>query len=184
MGPANHYNPQKINILEYYSPTLNSITPIPSQSILVQHSGTEFIVHLDSGATVSFVTLRLAQSLNINIKPNGQLALLADEKTRMQSLGEVNILVLTGGRIVLRLRALVVKQLQVACYAGTTFHVDNDVTANITNGTISIHGGKFNIVQHNKLLPGAPTAHPPPALTVQELAEQENVQATLTYLGS
>ena len=95
--------PGEINPLESYQTSINSITPIPCQSFMVKFFGATFLVHLDSGATVSFITLRLARSLNIKIKANGQLALLADEKTRMQSLGEIDILIMTGGTIVLRL---------------------------------------------------------------------------------
>ena len=145
---------------------LNSITPVPSQSFIVNYQDTAFEIHLDSGATVSFIKLQLAQSLNITIYPNGQLAQLADEKTRMQSLGEINILITTNGTILLRLRALVVKQLQVGCYAGTTFHVDNQIEANISSGTISLHNGKFVIRQFNKFAIGGPLAHPPPAQTI------------------
>ena len=48
----------------------------------------------------------------------------------MQSLGEIDILVTTD-KYVLRLRALVVTDLQVEAYAGTTFHVDNGIEADI-----------------------------------------------------
>ena len=60
--------------------------------------------------------LETAQRLGVKILPNGQLALLADEKTRMQSIGEINALV-NLGHIVLRMRALIVNHLQVECYA-------------------------------------------------------------------
>ena len=157
--------------IESYGTCLNSITPIPVQNFLVSFAEASFLVHLDSGATVSFIRLQLAESLNINIKPNGQLALLADEKTRMKSLGEIDILIIVGGKIILRLRALVVKQLQVQVYAGTTFHVDNEIVAEMTSGTISLHGGKFKIKQLNQVAAGGPIAHPPPALTMDELVK-------------
>ena len=145
---------------------LNSITPVPCQSFLVKYQNNTFPLHLDSGATVSFIKLQLAQSLNVTIYPNGQLAQLADEQTRMQSLGEINILITTNNKILLRLRALVVKQLQVGCYGGTTFHVDNGIEANISSGKISLHNGNFEIMQYNKFATGGPPAQPPPAQTI------------------
>ena len=171
MTPVDSSNiyPDEINLLESYGTSLNSITPIPVQSFLVKFAESNFLVHLDSGATVSFIRLQLAISLKIKIRPNGQLALLADEKTRMKSLGEIDILIMTGGKIILRLRALVVKELQVQVYAGTTFHVDNEIVAEMTSGTISLHGGKYTIKQYNYIAPGGPMAYPPPALTMDDL---------------
>ena len=85
--------------------------------------------------------------------------MLADQKTRMASLGEVDFLV-TLDNIQLRIRALVMKNLQADCFAGTTFHADNDVETNIKKGTITLHG-KFVVDQHN-LVRDMPV-HPPPA---------------------
>ena len=161
----------EINGLESYNTILNTITPIPCQSLLAKYEGKDFLVHLDSGATVSFIKLETALSLHLKIKPNGQLALLADEITRMQSLGEIDIVIVTNGKIFLRLRALVVKRLQVGCYGGTTFHVDNGVTADMTSGKISLHHGKFEVDQYNKVKPGGPIAHPPPVLTTEDCGQ-------------
>ena len=122
---------------------MNSITPVPSQSVSVKFNNHKFLIHLDSGATVSFITVSTILKLGVQLKPNGQLAMLADEKTRMQSLGEIDILITTNDTIVLRLRALVVEHLKVDCYAGTTFHVDNHVKADITTGFVSLHGGSL-----------------------------------------
>ena len=55
--------------------------------------------------------------------------------------------------IVLRMRALIVNHLQVECCAGTTFHVDNGVKADVSAGTILLHHGKFKVEQYNKTLP-------------------------------
>ena len=90
---VNHVLSTEINHLAPYFPSLNSITPVPGQSILVTYGRITFVISLDSGATVSFMRLSTAQKLGLNILPNGQLALLADEKTRMQSIVEVNELV-------------------------------------------------------------------------------------------
>ena len=87
-------------------------------------------ITLDSGATVSYIKLSKAVSLGLTILPNHQLALLADEKTRMASIGEVDFQVFLNS-ICMRVRALVMKNLQVECFGGTTFHVDNDIQARI-----------------------------------------------------
>ena len=54
-------------------------------------------ITLDSGATVSYLRYTKATELGITILPNNQLALLADQKTRMASLGEVDFIVLIQG---------------------------------------------------------------------------------------
>ena len=59
--------------------------------------------------------------------------------------------------------------MQADCFAGTTFHVDNQIEANVSTGIVSIHGGKFSIKQHNSSPAGRPRAYPPPALTVGDL---------------
>ena len=123
------------------------ITSIPSQVLLVQYNNLPFNITLDSGATVSYVKLDVATRLKLDIKPNSQLALLADQKTRMASLGEVNVVVCLEN-IQLRLSALVMRHLQAECFGGTTFHVDNSIETNIKQGTLSIHG-KFIVKQSN-----------------------------------
>ena len=104
-------------------------------------------ITLDSGATVSYIKLSKATELNLPIFSNNQLALLADKKTRMASMGEVDFNVKLNN-ISLRVRALVMKNLQVDCFGGTTFHVDNDIEASIKTGTISIQG-KYKVRQSN-----------------------------------
>ena len=157
---------KEINNLSNYFPSLNSITPVPGQCILVTYGNYSFVISLDSGATVSFMKLETAQRLGLKILPNGQLALLADEKTRMQSIGEINVLV-NLGHIVLRMRALIVSHLQVECYAGTTFHVDNGVKADISAGTILLHHGKFKVNQYNPPSGGKPRPYHPPMLSLE-----------------
>ena len=109
--------------------------------MIVMYERTVFEIWLDSGASVSFITLDLTTRLELKIAPNGQLALLADASTRMKSLGEVHLCVHIKG-VVLRLRALVVESLPVDCYGGTTFHVENNITTDIARGLISIHDRK------------------------------------------
>ena len=132
------------------SPTLNRMSPIPSQIISVAYRALSLDITLDTGATVSYIRLAEAQQLALHFKPNGQLAILADKKTQMASLGEVDFIVFVDS-IALRVRALVMKNLQAACFGGTTFHADNDVQARITTGNILLHN-KFLIKQSNPLI--------------------------------
>jgi hypothetical protein len=89
--------------------------------------------------------------LNIPILPNNQLALLADDKTKMASLGEIDI-TLNRGQISCRFRALVMKTLQADAFGGTTFHEDNDIQGRIKTRQIKIHN-KFLLLQTNDTLP-------------------------------
>ena len=129
------------------SPNLNRMTPIPSQMLTVSYKSSSLDITLDTGANVSYIRLSEAQQLGLDIMPNNQLALLADMQTRMASLGEVNFIVQVQN-IVLRIRALIMKNLQAACFGGTTFHADNDITARVKTGEILIHN-KFLIKQSN-----------------------------------
>ena len=70
-----------------------TIISIPSQVFCVTYNSIPFNITLDSGATVSYMKLEVAIRLGVNIQPNNQLALLADQKTRMSSLGEIDIVI-------------------------------------------------------------------------------------------
>ena len=124
-----------------------TIISIPSQVFRVSYNSIPFNITLDSGATVSYMKLEVAIRLGVNIQPNNQLALLADQKTRMSSLGEIDIVIHIND-ILMRLRALVMRDLQAECFGGTTFHVDNKLTADIGRGVMSVHG-KFVVSQSN-----------------------------------
>ena len=99
---------------------LNRLTPIPSQMFLVHFNQHPLRITLDSGATVSYIRMSEVSRLGINVMPNNQLALLADRQTRMASIGEIDVTVQVG-KINLRLRALVMHNLQADCFGGTTF---------------------------------------------------------------
>ena len=146
---------------------MGAITPVPSQALTVEYKNNPFRIDLDSGATVSFIKQDIALKFKLPIKSNGQLALLADKKTRLRSLGEIDIIVTetTTQNVVLRLRALVVLDLGVDCYGGQTFHLDNGIVDNITLRTISFHHGNYVIEQPTKHVP---IAYPPPYLSITE----------------
>ena len=112
---------------------MDRIIPIPSQILQVWYHGTSLQITLDSGATVSYLKLETAQKLALKIAPNSQLSLLADQQTRMASMGEVDFIV-TMNNINMRVRALIMKNLQAECFCGTTFHADNDIETRIKFG--------------------------------------------------
>ena len=113
------------------------------------YNNNPFHITLDSGATVSFIRKSYADKHNIPILPNNQLALLADDKTRMTSLGEIDI-TLQRGDLNVRLKALVMDKLQADCFGGTTFHHENNVQAKIRSREIKVD--KHTFPQTNELL--------------------------------
>jgi hypothetical protein len=110
--------------------------------------------------------------------PNNQLAMLADKIHRLRSLGEIDVLITETetNNVVLRLRALVVENLNVPCYGGQTFHLDNGIVDDVTRSSISLHNGKFQIHQQNKY--GHLVPHPPPYLTLS--GKQDQPQSLLS----
>ena len=124
-----------------------TIMSIPSQRLSVQFENSSFDITLDSGATVSYIKYDIASWLKLKIYPNNQLALLADQKTRMSSIGEIDIVVYVNN-IQLHLRALVMQNLQAECFGGTTFHVDNGIEPNIKDGMMLLHS-KYLVKQSN-----------------------------------
>ena len=141
--------------------------PVPSQTRTGRLGKKKFDIDLDSGATVSFLRLDVAERLNLKLLPNVQLALLADKVSQMKSLGEVNIEIIEmqSEHIILRLRALVVKTLGVECYGGQTFHLDNGIVDNVSQENISFHNGRFKISQKDKY--GKLVAYPPPCYSTK-----------------
>ena len=125
---------------QYGNPVvISTITPIPSQTLDTYLGQDRLTITLDSGATLTFIKLSVAKRLGLKISPNGQLALLADEETRMASLGEIDTEVVHEN-IILRLRGLVMNKLQADCFGGTNFHKDNQIQTDIAEGTITLHG--------------------------------------------
>ena len=77
-------------------PILNRLACIPSQILLVKYKNHSLQITLDTGATVSYIRRSKAVELGLQILPNDQLALLADQCTKMVSQGEVDFLVSLG----------------------------------------------------------------------------------------
>ena len=140
--------------------------------LMAKFRGKVFPVTFDNGATVSFIREDLAIALGLKFQPNAQLASLADSRYSIKSLGEVNFIVTekTTGKALLRIRALIMKNLAVPCYGGQTFQLDNSAYADISTVTISLHSGRFLINQGPYT---GPPAQPPPVQSVDDLGPPE-----------
>ena len=99
----------------------------------------------------------------------------------MASLGEVDFLSYVGNNIVVRVRALIMKNLQASCFGGTTFHADNDITARITSGEILLHN-KFLVKQSNP--PGLLPLYPPPMQQLHSPTETNPLGCSSSLLSS
>ena len=113
---------------------------------------------------MSYIRDDTVKRLGIPIQPNNQTAQLADEITRMKSLGEIDCVIYTTEKICLRLRALVLSQIGADCYGGLTFHKDNHLVADIVEGTVTCHGGKYTLHLERDQRTSGPS-YPPPSLT-------------------
>ena len=159
LDSAEHFNSMPIS---------RRLFPIPSQVLRTKYGTKELSITLNSGATVSYLKLEKAHELDLSILPNNQLALLAD---KIASVGEVDFLV-TVCDIKPRIRALVMRDLQADCFGCTTFHVDNNITTNIKEGTITLHG-KFtlNLTNFDPNLP----LFPPPMETIHDNGAEKEI---------
>ena len=172
-------------------PSVGSIKPIPSLFLRVSLGSRRFDIILDGGATVSFMTRQLALSLNLPIKPNGELARLADKRYRIQSQGEVDFCVVeVSTRVALRVRALVMEHLAVDCYGGTTFQYDNYIVPDIVTSTVYMHGFKYSVCLPPKQPyrayppPSMQPAHKPPALNPLKPTPQLSASALINKQGA
>ena len=103
------------------------VTSYPSQVISVFLDKLVVHVTLDSGATVSFITMTEAARLGLKIHKASQLANQADGETRMHVTGEVHETFVRGA-IKFAFNALVVKKLNDATVlAGMNFLIENKI---------------------------------------------------------
>ena len=157
-------------------PMFNRLVPIPSQILSVEFNQKVLQITLDSGATVSYIRHSEVKRLKLNVAPNNQLALLADRKTRMASMGEVDFDV-TLGNINLRPRALVMQDLQADCFGGTTFHIDNEIETDISGDIVKIHR-KYVVKQSN---PCSDRLTYPPQITETSASIKSSLSSCLPY---
>ena len=127
---------------------LSFISPVPSQ-ILTLFQNTRIVhIDLDSGCWVSCVKADFAQKMGWRILPNSQLAKLADDKTILKSIGEVNETFKRNNWQV-NFRALVLSQLHTDAIGGNNFMKDNNIEQSIINKTITVHG-KYTVPETNR----------------------------------
>ena len=129
----------------------NFIKPVPSQCLTVEDpAGKNIHIDLDTGATVSYVKYDAVKRHNFNIKSNNQLSNLADGKTKMPAMGEIDETFYRNDWKV-RFHAIVSKDLHCDFVGGNNFFKDNSVTQDINNKTISVHK-RYTVPETNKLL--------------------------------
>ncbi len=129
---------------------LSYINPVPSQ-ILTLFQNTKIVhIDLDSGCWISCVKLEFAKHMNWKILPNSQLARLADDKTILKSVGEINE-TLTRNNWTVNYRALVMKELHTDAIGGNNFIKDNQINQSLVNKTITVHA-KYVIPETNRFV--------------------------------
>ena len=131
--------------------TCNYIQPIPTQTLTVQDSNNKNVhLDLDSGATVSYAKLSTVQAHGFKIKPNSQLSNLADGKTKLMSLGEINETFSRNSWSV-KFHAIVCKDLHCDFVAGNNFMKSNSIIQDLNAKSISVHK-KFVVSETSKSL--------------------------------
>ena len=129
----------------------NFITPIATQTLTVSDVNNSVInIDLDTGATSSFAKLSAVISHGFKIKPNSQLSNLADGKTSLPSLGEIDEIFHRNSWSV-RFHAIVVKDLHCNFVGGNNFIKENSVIQDLNARTISIHK-KYTVSETSKSL--------------------------------
>lgn len=129
----------------------NYIKPVPSQILTLQDkNGKNVHIDLDSGATVSFVKYSTAIDHQFSIKPNNQLSNLADGKTKLPALGEIDV-ILYRNNFQLRFQAIVVQDLHCSFVGGNNFIKENKIVQDINNKNIVIDN-KYTVPETNRML--------------------------------
>ena len=132
---------------------LTYIAPVPTQILTVfKDEQNTFPVHvdLDSGATLNYAREKEVLSLGFTIYPNGQLSTLGDGRTRLSSVGEIDVLFFRN-KWTVRFRALVTKELQAGFIGGTVFLVDNKMEQDLSRKLIHIHDRKVTVQETNPI---------------------------------
>lgn len=140
------------------SPECNFIMPVPTQTLTVQDaSNLNVHLDLDTGATVSYAKLKSVLSHGFKIRPNNQLSNLADGRTKMAAVGEIDE-IFTRNNWQVRFQAIVTKDLHCDFVAGNNFIKHNGIIQDINNKTIKVHN-KYTVAETNKLLIMPTTPH-------------------------
>ena len=127
---------------------ISFISPVPSQILTLFQDNRIVHIDLDSGCWVSCVKADFAKEMGWKILPNSQLAKIADDKTILKSIGEINENFKRNNWQV-NFRALVLSHLHTDVIGGNNFLKDNKVEQSIINKTITIHG-KSTVPETNR----------------------------------
>ena len=92
---------------------------------------------IDSGCTGNIIRQNVVERLKIPMKPTKVKAMLADDKTYLDVVGEISI-ALVRGKILFQFKAIVVKNLGPDALAGTPFQKHNDVMTDFVNELIIV----------------------------------------------
>ena len=147
----NHVNQDSNSEFFRKEATCNFIQPVPAQTLTVKDSNNKNIhMDLDTGATVSYAKLSTVLSHGFKIYPNSQLSNLADGKTKMSAVGEINETFFRNNWEV-KFHAIVTENLHTDFVAGNNFIKSNEIIQDIAAKTITVHK-KYNVPETNKLL--------------------------------
>ena len=131
--------------------TCNFIQPVASQTLSVQDiNKKDIFLDLDSGATVSYAKLSDVLAHGFKIKPNSQLSKLADGRTKMAAIGEIDEILYRNNWCV-RFHAIVTESLHCPFVAGNNFIKENSIIQDFNAKTISVHK-KYVISETSKSL--------------------------------
>ena len=112
--------------------TENSKHTVPSAIFSVFYNDAVLHLTIDSGCTGNIIRLNVVERLHILMKPTKIKAKLADGKTYLEVVGEIEIN-LTRGKTCFKFEVIVVKELGPDVLAGTPFLKDNDVMTYFVN---------------------------------------------------
>ena len=130
---------------------LSYIAPVPTQLLTVfkeENNTSPAHIDIDSGATLNYAREKEVLELGCQIFPNGQLSTLGDGRTRLPSIGEIDVSFFRN-KWTIRFRALVTKELQSAFIGGTVFMVDNFMEQDLNRRLIHLHNRKVTVQETN-----------------------------------
>ena len=113
------------------------IKPEPSQILTLFKDSDPQNIDLDNGAWVSIAKSSYVKEKGFKIYPNNQTALLADDKTRASSLGEIHK-IFTRNNVSCTYDTIILKDLLTDLIGGNTFIIGNDIVQDQPRKQISI----------------------------------------------
>ena len=143
---ADEYEPTQENVI--FNSKISYINPVPSQILTLFQENKIVHIDLDSGCWVSCAKLEFVKKMKWKILPNSQLAKLADDKTILKSVGEINE-TFSRNNWRVNYRALVITELHTDVIGGNNFFKDNNIEQSIVNKTITVHN-KFVVPETNR----------------------------------